>query len=141
MVECLIIIPKVNIMVNTQSLCHKEAKMAKKEKGMKAAEKTFKEKAEARARKSQQERVGFVQEFGKAISAAWAKLGDKANVLAVAKTMPKEKVRLVHYALVSLGLLETKDGGLINWMKADSALAHTAGTPAPRKGKGKHEAA
>ncbi len=115
--------------------------MAKKEKGMKAAEKTFKEKAEARARKSQQERVGFVQEFGKAISAVWAKLGDKANVLAVAKTMPKEKVRLVHYALVSLGLLETKDGGLINWMKADSALAHTEGTPAPRKGKGKHEAA
>jgi len=115
--------------------------MAKKEKGMKAAEKTFKAQAEARARKSQQERVGFVQEFGKAISAAWAKLGDKANVLAVAKTMPKEKVRIVHYALVSLGLLETKDSGLINWMKADSALTHTAGTPAPKKGKARHEAA
>jgi len=115
--------------------------MAKKEKGMKAAEKTFKAQAEARARKSQQERVGFVQEFGKAISAAWAKLGDKANVMSVAKTMPKEKVRIVHYALVSLGLLETKDSGLINWMKADQALTRTAATPAPKKGKVRHEAA
>lgn len=108
MEQCLISELKENKMVNrsradqrsVQSLCHKEAKMAKKEKGMKAAEKTFNEKAEAQARKSQQERVGFVQEFGKEISAAWAKLGDKANVLSVAKTMPKEKVRLVHYELV-----------------------------------------
>ncbi len=114
--------------------------MAKKEKGMKAAQKTFKAQAEARSRKSQQERVGFVQEFGKVISQAWSKLGDKANVLAVAKTMPKEKIRLVHYALVSLGLLETKDGGLLAWVKTDKAMNLSAATPAPKKGKAKHEA-
>lgn len=124
----------------------KEAKLAKKDIGKVTAEKAtkanFKELAEARSRKSQQERVGFVQEFGKALSSAWAKLGDKANVLAVAKTMPKAKVRLVHYALVSLGLLETKDGGLLAWVKADKALPTlSAATPAPKKSKVKHEVA
>jgi hypothetical protein len=117
----------------------KEAKtMAKKATAVVKAENVtkakadFKAQAQARSRKSQQERVGFVQEFGKALSAAWAKLGDKANVMAVAKTMPKEKVRLIHYALVSLGLLETKDGGLLAWVKADRMVTTAASEPKKR---------
>jgi hypothetical protein len=119
--------------------------MATKVNGKATAEKVtkanFKEQAKARAHKSQAERVDFVQRFGKQIAAAWAKLGDKANVMAISKTLPDAKVRLVDYATVVLGLRESKDSGLINWMKADSALTHTAATPAPKKGKGKHEAA
>ena len=118
--------------------------MATKVNGKATAEKVtkanFKEQAKARAHKSQAERVEFVQRFGKQIAAAWAKL-EQPNVMAISKTLPDAKVRLVDYATVVLGLRESKDSGLINWMKADQALAHTAATPAPKKGKGKHEAA
>lgn len=118
--------------------------MATKVNGKATAEKVtkanFKEQAKARAHKSQAERVDFVQRFGKQIAAAWAKL-ERPNVMAISKTLPDAKVRLVDYATVVLGLRESKDSGLINWMKADSALTHTAATPAPKKGKGKHEAA
>lgn len=81
------------------------------------------------ANKAQQARRDFVQKFGKVLSAGWSKLGEEASVLSVAKAVaPKEPVRLVHYALCSLGLIQTKDGALINWMKADKA------TPAPKNG-------
>jgi len=86
----------------------------------KDAEKSFVKMAKARAGKAQAARRDFVQKFGKALSAGWSKLGDKANVMSVAKAVaPKEPVRLVHYALVSLGLVQTKDGALIAWRDAD----------------------
>lgn len=77
--------------------------------------------AKAVAEKTAKARRDFVQKFGKSLSAGWSKLGDKASVLSVAKAVaPKEPVRLVHYALCALGLVKTKDGALINWMKADA---------------------
>lgn len=122
----------------------KEAKtMAKKATAVVKAENVtkakadFKAQAQARARKSQQERVGFVQEFDKAISAAWAKL-EHPSVVAVAKSL-KQAPRMVDYVTVVLGLRESKDKGLLAWVKADRMVT-SAATPAPKKGKVKHEA-
>ena len=123
----------------------KEAKtMAKKATAVVKAENVtkakadFKAQAQARANKAQQARRDFVQKFGKAISAAWAKLGDKANVMAVAKVAaPSEPIRMIDYALVALGLRESKDKGLLAWVKADRMVT-SAASPAPKKVK--HEA-
>ena len=91
---------------------------------------SFVKMAKARAGKAQEARRDFVQKFGKALSAGWAKL-EHPSVLAVAKAVaPKEPVRLVHYALVSLGLVQTKDGALIAWRDADKPKAQKNGTKA-----------
>ena len=101
-----------------------------KKNGKATAEKVTK-MVKARAGKAQEARRDFVQKFGKALSAGWSKLGDKGNVMSVAKAVaPKEPVRLVHYALVSLGLVQTKDEALIAWRDADKPKAQKNGTKA-----------
>ncbi len=96
----------------------------------------FAEAAKAKATKAQQERVSFLQSTGKAIAAAWAKL-DKPNVMAVAKAIKADKVRLVDYVTVALGLRESKDAGLAAWVKADKALPVLTATSQPKARKAK----
>jgi hypothetical protein len=123
----------------------KEAKtMAKKATAVVKAENItkakadFKAQAEAKAKAHQTKRLEFIAKFGKVIAAAWAKLGDKANVMEVQRTvLPKEPIRMVDYALVALGLRESKDKGLLAWVKADRMVT-SAASPAPKKVK--HEA-
>lgn len=97
-----------------------------------ASKESFKAMAQAKASKAQAARRDFVQRLGKLISQAWSKL-EKPTVLGVAKTLPKEPVRLVHYALVSLGLVQTKDEALIAWRDADKAVTMATSEPKAKK--------
>ena len=110
--------------------------MSTKKNGAVKAGNGTKAKFAEKATQAQRERIEFLQSMGKAISAAWAKLGDKANAMSVAKAIKADKVRLVDYCAVALKLRESKDKGLDAWIKADRALpVLSAACPAPKKAK------
>jgi len=124
--------------------------MAKKANGKVVTEKATKAKADfkkvaaEKAKAHQTKRLEFIAKFGKVIAAAWAKLGDKANAMEVQRTaLPKEPIRMVDYALVALGLRESKDKGLGAWVKADKLVSTATSQPKARKATKKangHEA-
>jgi hypothetical protein len=113
----------------------KEAKMTKKVNGTKAvAEKTA--KVEPKAQGGRAMRTEFIEKFGKKIAEAWASFpqGKATSAGTWKKVFPKAESpqRLTDYALVALGLKQTKDKGLLAWAKEDGAK-HAS--PPPSKAK------
>ena len=117
--------------------------MAKKANGKVVTEKAikvkanFKEQAKAKAAAHQTKRLEFIAKFGKVLAAAWAKMEHPSSMGVWRAVFPKEEepCRLVDYTLVALGIRQTKDEGLLAWVKADKLGAVATSQPKARKAK------
>ena len=93
--------------------------MAKNGTGKATAEKVVRN-GSARAARAE-----FIVKYGKKIAEAWASFpkGKATSAGTWKKVFPKAEVpqRLTDYALVALGLKQTKDKGLLAWIKDDEA--------------------
>lgn len=97
----------------------------------------FKKLAAEKAKAHQTKRLEFVAKFGKVLAAAWAKEEKPTSMGVWRKAFPKaeEPCRLVDYTLVALGIRQTKDEGLLAWVKADKLGAVATSQPKARKAK------
>jgi hypothetical protein len=120
----------------------KEAKtMAKKATAVVKAENVTKAKADfkkvtaEKAKAHQTKRLEFIAKFGKVLAAAWAKEEKPTSMGIWRKVFPKaeEPCRLVDYTLVALGIRQSKDEGLLAWVKADKLGAVATSQPKARK--------
>lgn len=112
--------------------------MAKKGNGKKVtAEKVtkFKEQAEAKAKAHQVKRLEFISRFGKILAAAWAKMEHPSSMGVWRAVFPKaeEPCRLVDYTLLALGIRQSKDEGLLAWVKADALIGSATSQPKATK--------
>lgn len=103
--------------------------MAKKKNGGAVAEKTAEVKVASKATSAQEERKAFVERYGKKVAEAFASFpkGKATSAGTWKKAFPKAEVpqRLVDYCLYFLGLRDTKDKGLQDWLKADKGTNGT----------------